>query len=124
MVNGRRHEPSTVVRSKQLMTDFQNRVYRAVRRIPRGRVTTYKLLAQHINCRSFRAVGQALKRNPFAPDVPCHRVISSNLGIGGFRGKSRGPQVCRKLDLLVKEGVCFVGGKLVDPRRVYRFFLS
>jgi len=66
-------------------------------------------------------VAQALKRNPFAPRVPCHRVIASDLSIGGFRGKRRGPEVETKLGLLAAEGVRFLNGKLADPERVYEF---
>ncbi len=102
-------------------TSFQERVYAATREIPRGRVTTYKLLAVHIGCRSCRAVGQALKRNPFAPQVPCHRVIASDGSLGGFQGKRAGPALQRKTRLLADEGVFFSGGRLEDPRCLFRF---
>ena len=52
------------------VTEFQKRVYAATRRIPRGKVTTYKSLAQAIGCGSSQAVGQALSVNPFAPHPP------------------------------------------------------
>lgn len=102
-------------------TEFQQRVYAAVRRIPRGSVTTYKLLARAIGCGSCRAVGQALRRNPFAPNVPCHRVIASGLSLGGFDGGTRGPCLARKRALLEAEGVSFVKGRLRDPDRLFRF---
>ena len=60
-------------------TNFQNKVYEALLEIPIGKITTYKLLGAYIGCKSSQAIGQALKRNPFAPDVPCHRVIKSDL---------------------------------------------
>jgi methylated-DNA-[protein]-cysteine S-methyltransferase len=101
-------------------TEFQMAVYAAARRIPRGRVTTYGLLAARIGCASPRAVGQALKRNPFAPRVPCHRVIASDLRVGGFQGRRGGRAVRRKLALLEGEGVRFVNGRLADPRRLVR----
>lgn len=103
------------------LTDFQRRVYNALLKIPRGRVTTYKILARHIKCRSCRAVGQALKRNPFAPKVPCHRVIASDLSPGGFYGKETGAPVRRKLKLLEAEGLKFKDGRLTDPAMIYRF---
>lgn len=103
------------------MTPFQKKVYRAARRIPRGSVTTYKLLARHIHCRSCRAVGQALKQNPFPVKVPCHRVIASDLTIGGFRGKTAGPDIKRKQNLLAREGVLFKNGKLLDPTQIHRY---
>ena len=101
------------------MTDFQCRVYAAVRRVPPGRVTTYKLLADAVGCRSPRAVGQALKRNPFAPEVPCHRVIASDLTLGGFRGQGGGAGVRSKRRLLASEGVRFRSGILIEPERLY-----
>lgn len=102
-------------------TPFRQRVYAATRKIPRGRVTTYKLLADHIGCGSCRAVGQALKRNPSAPRVPCHRVIASGGTPGGFQGRRGGAALARKLRLLAAEGVRFRGGRLADLRRLFRF---
>ena len=90
--------------------------------MPAGRVTTYGLLARHLKCRSAQAVGQALRRNPFAPEVPCHRVIAADLRIGGFCGARAGAQIRRKLRLLQQEGVRFdAAGRLGDARRVFRF---
>lgn len=102
-------------------TPFQKRVYAALALVPRGRVTTYKQLAERLGCRSCRAVGQALKRNPYAPQVPCHRVIASNLTPGGFMGRSAGAALRRKLDLLAKEGVRFHTGKLAEPKQLFSF---
>ena len=102
-------------------TPFQKRVYAALLRIPRGRVTTYKLLAGHLRCRSCRAVGQALKRNPYAPTVPCHRVIASDLTPGGFMGRRDASALRRKLALLAKEGVRFHAGKLAEPGQIFSF---
>lgn len=100
-------------------TEFQMRIYAALRRIARGRVTTYRLLAEAVGCRSCRAVGQALRRNPYAPEVPCHRVIASDLTIGGFSGERSGPEIERKRCLLAAEGIRFsAGGRLADPTRV------
>jgi len=100
---------------------FQDKVYRAVSKIPRGRVSTYALVARHIGCGSARAVGQALRRNPFAPRVPCHRVIASNLGIGGFNGHRTGRDIARKFSMLEEEGVRFAAGRLAERDRLYGF---
>ena len=51
-------------------TDFETRVYDTISTIPEGKVTTYGPLARKLDCGSSQAVGQALKRNPFAPGVP------------------------------------------------------
>lgn len=103
------------------LTSFQRRVYEALLKIPRGRVATYKILARHLKCGSCRAVGQALRRNPFAPKVPCHRVIASDLGPGGFQGHRTGAPIRRKLKLLAAEGVKFTNGHLAEPARIWRF---
>jgi len=94
--------------------------------IPPGRVSTYGALALHIGCASPRAVGQALRRNPFAPEVPCHRVIASDLTPGGFAGQRHGLELDRKLAILAAEGVAFVQikGRLVLKDRSLLFLLS
>lgn len=106
------------------VTAFQSRVYKAAELIPAGYVTTYKFLAGHLGCKSPRAVGQALKNNPFAPQVPCHRVISADLTLGGFRGTRSGPDLALKKRMLMDEGVTFEGNKLADPSRVYTYRTS
>jgi O-6-methylguanine DNA methyltransferase len=64
---------------------FARRVYDATARIPRGKVSTYSEIAKAIGKpRAARAVGNALNKNPFAPRVPCHRVVKSNWELGGF----------------------------------------
>jgi len=108
-------------RMKRQVTEFEGRVYEALKKIPRGKVTTYKMLAGAVGCGSSRAVGQALRRNPFAPVVPCHRVIRSNLTLGGFAGKTSGEFLRRKTTLLAREGVEFADGRLAEPKRIYTF---
>lgn len=66
------------------MTPFQKKVYDAVRKIPRGKVSTYKAIARVIGRpNSARAVGSALNKN-YDSSVPCHRVIGSDGFIGGY----------------------------------------
>lgn len=103
------------------VTPFQQRVYQAVSSIPAGKVATYRGVADHIGCNSPRAVGQALKANPFAPRVPCHRVIAASLDLGGFQGAREGAAIERKRRMLGREGVLFEEGKLVESARVYHF---
>ena len=107
-------------RKTERVSPFAARVYAAVKRVPRGRVITYAALARKVGCHSPRAVGQALRANPFAPAVPCHRVIASDLSLGGFVGQTAGPQLQRKLRLLASEGVFFQNGFLAEPRRAIR----
>ena len=85
------------------ITPFQRRVYMELLNVPAGSTITYGELARRIGCRSAQAVGQALKRNPFAPEVPCHRVIATNGLIGGYLGKRDGEMIELKRKLLEME---------------------
>jgi len=105
-------------------TAFQLKVYEAAKRIPKGNVTTYAHLAKAIGCKSSQAVGQALKRNPYAPAVPCHRIVASDLTLGGFNGQTCGMQIERKIALLKGEGVKLKSsesGISIDASAIYRF---
>ncbi|EXJ57868.1 methylated-DNA-[protein]-cysteine S-methyltransferase [Cladophialophora psammophila CBS 110553] len=99
------------------ITEFQEKVYTHLLLIPPGRVTTYASIARSLNS-SPRAVGGALRNNPYAPEVPCHRVIASDGYVGGFKGDwekaPSGVNQTMKLKLLKDEGVQFTDeGKLV-----------
>lgn len=87
------------------MKTFSERAYELLRKVPKGRVTTYKDIAHMMNSEAYQAVGQVMRNNPYAPEVPCHRVIASDGSIGGFSGKSEGEAIERKIMLLKKEGV-------------------
>ncbi len=100
------------------ITNFSHLVYQATKKIPKGRVSTYALLAHHLgNDRASRAVGNALNKNPYAPIVPCHRVVKSTGELGGF---ASGPR--DKKALLEKEGVLIKQGRVLNfAQIVYRF---
>ena len=84
------------------LTDFEKSVLEATLAIPRGRVASYKEIAAAIGRpNACRAVGNALAKNPFAPMVPCHRVVRSDGGIGGYSAPGRSK---RKLRMLKDEG--------------------
>ncbi|KAI1809215.1 6-O-methylguanine DNA methyltransferase [Poronia punctata] len=89
-------------------TPFEKKVLALLCQIPPGSVSTYGLLASHLKS-SPRAVGNALRRNPFAPLVPCHRVVAMGGALGGFRGVSskngKGATIGEKRTLLRREGV-------------------
>ena len=85
-----------------------------MREVPRGEVTSYHELAEAVGVGSSQAVGQALRRNPYAPEVPCHRVVRSDGSIGGFRGCVEGSPVDRKIRLLQEEGVGIEDGKVKE----------
>ena len=70
-------------------SEFQTKVFRAIAMIPHGETRSYIWLAERIrNFRACRAVGQALRTNPFPVLIPCHRIISKKGALGGFMGKS------------------------------------
>jgi len=100
------------------MISFSQKVYQLTKKVPKGRVTTYKEVAKALGIRAYQAVGQALSRNPYAPIVPCHRVVATDGGIGGFSGKRKGKQIQRKKALLKKEGIEFVGDKVRNFKKV------
>lgn len=91
------------VKTSREISEFQRRVYLALLDVPRGETISYKQLSERIGCRSAQAIGQALKRNPFAPDVPCHRVIASDGSLGGFHGQREGEMLEKKRALLRSE---------------------
>jgi methylated-DNA-[protein]-cysteine S-methyltransferase len=107
-------------RKTERVSAFSQRIYAALCKIPPGRVITYAALGRRIGCRSPRAIGQALRANPFAPRVPCHRVIASDLSPGGFNGRTSGRALDKKLRLLAAEGVRFDRGRLAEPDRLIR----
>jgi methylated-DNA-[protein]-cysteine S-methyltransferase len=90
------------IASKLNPTKFQEAVYTIVRTIPKGKVTTYKAIANQLGTGAYRAVGTALKNNPDIPQTPCHRVINSNGDVGAYAGVGG---TKRKAELLKKEGV-------------------
>ena len=91
------------------VTQFQKEVYALCRSIPHGRGSTYADIAHGIGTRACRAVGNALHSNPFAPIVPCHRVVKSDGRIGGF---AQGTQ--EKARLLREEGIIVIGRKIQE----------
>ena len=82
-------------------TKFQKLVWKEIAKIPNGKVITYQDLAFKINRpKSIRAVASACGKNPFLPEVPCHRVVRSDGKIGGYSGPGGRSQ---KKKLLLKE---------------------
>ena len=84
-------------------TKFQKKVWNYLKTIRKGTVKSYKQVAIAINKpKSSRAVANAIGKNPFAPKIPCHRVIRSDGSLGGYSGK--GGLKTKKL-LLKREGI-------------------
>lgn len=92
--------------------NFDHKVYEVVMQIPKGYVMSYGQIGKKLNTKAYRAIGQALRRNPYAPEVPCHRVVRSDLTLGGFRGKTKGSEIIAKRKMLEAEGVVFNKNKV------------
>jgi len=99
-----------------MITKFQKRVYELCKRVPKGRVTTYKAIAKKMGTKAYRAVGTALNRNPFGilncsgkNMVPCHRVVAINGKLDGFAHGLR-----KKAELLKKESIKIKNNKIED----------
>ena len=84
-------------------TKFQIKVWNYLKKIPKGKIKTYKQVAKGIGMpKAARAVANACGKNPYAPKIPCHRVIRSDGGLGGYSGRGG---IKQKLKLLRSEKV-------------------
>ena len=99
---------------------FHQKVYGLCKKIPKGKVTTYKILAEKLGTKAYRAVGNAMNKNPYGilsckgkNMVPCHRVVSSSGHLHGFAHGLK-----KKAELLEKEGIKVVKDKVVDFEKV------
>ena len=91
---------------------FNEKVWAMTARIPHGKVCTYGDIAKALGSRAYRAVGNALNRNPYAPTVPCHRVVGSNGSLTGFAGG-----LTKKQRLLREEGIAIESDRVsLDAR--------
>ena len=102
LLAGEPHDLSALVLDLSGLTDFQRRVYAVTCAIPLGQTRTYGEIATELGDRQLaRAVGQALGFNPFAPVVPCHRVLAAGQRPGGFSAHGG---AATKLRMLAAEG--------------------
>ena len=95
--------------------DFQQKVLNLVKKIPKGKVTTYKEIGKALKRRGqvYRAVGRALHDNKYPIMIPCHRVVASDGTLGGY---SRG--LNKKIQLLRKEGIKIKKNRIADFEKV------
>ena len=98
--------------------DFNESVLAVCKKIPKGKISTYKLIAKKINSpKAYRAVGNALNKNKFLIKIPCHRVVSSSGFVGGYAKGTK-----EKIKLLEKEGVFVLSnGKINLEKYLYKF---
>ena len=86
-------------------TQFQLKVWSYLKKIPKGKLKTYAQVAKAIGKpKAVRAVANAIGKNPFPPKIPCHRVIRSDVKLGGYSAKGG---IKTKKKLLKNEGFSF-----------------
>src|SRR3989344_4483920 len=96
------------------MKSFNERVYEIVKRIPAGRVSTYGEVARVMKTKGYRAVGNALNKNPYAPIVACHRIVNSQGHLHGFASGLKD-----KARLLEREGIKIKSNKVENFEKVF-----
>ena len=96
--------------------NFNQKIWELTKKIPKGKVTTYKILAEAAGTKAYRAVGNAMNKNPFGilnckgkNMVPCHRVVDSKGNLHGFAHGLK-----KKKELLEKEGIKIKNSKIVE----------
>lgn len=94
---------------------FSQRCYAILKKVPKGKVTTYKAIANALGTKAYQAVGNAMNRNCYR-DVPCHRVVKSNGEIGGFARGTR-----RKIKLLEKEELEIADERIDLKKYLHKF---
>lgn len=95
---------------------FNELCYSLLRCVPKGKITTYKALASALGKKAYRVVGNAMNKNPYAPHVPCHRVIKSGGFIGSFASGTK-----NKLRLLKSEGISIKNNKINLKKYEFKF---
>ena len=98
------------------MDNFNEKCYDFLKKVPKGKVTTYKALAEALNSKAYRAVGQAMNKNPHAPIVPSHRVINSSGKLGGYAFGIK-----KKIEILKKEGIEIKDNKIDLTKFMHKF---
>lgn len=88
--------------------NFREKCYDLLSKVPKGKVTTYKSIAESLGTKAYRAVGTAMNKNPHNTEiVPCHRVIKSNGEVGDY---AHG--ISKKVQRLKSEGIAVKNGKI------------
>lgn len=96
--------------------NFHEKVWTLCARIPKGRVATYADLAHALGGKAYRAVGQAMNRNPLSPRVPCHRVVGSDGTLTGFaNGLEKKQRMLREEGVTIQNRRIDLSTHRVDP---------
>ncbi|MDP3966506.1 MAG: MGMT family protein [archaeon] len=98
------------------MKNFYEKCYSILRKVPKGKVTTYKDIAKALHSKAYRAVGTAMNKNPDAPKTPCHRVINSDGKVGNFAHGQK-----KKIEMLKNEGITIKNEKIDLKKYGFKF---
>ena len=93
-----------------------SRVLKLVKKIPRGKVTTYNEIAKKLRMHP-RAVAKALSKNPCPIKIPCHRIVHADGKIGGYKFGVR-----KKINLLKREGIKISRDKIIDFKNIIKLY--
>ena len=96
---------------------FNKRCYQKLALIPKGMISSYAEIAKSLDSNGYRAVGNAMAKNPHPVSVPCHRIIKSDGTLGGYA-----LGISKKIQLLKKEGIKIKNNKVIDfESKFFRF---
>jgi len=95
---------------------FNERVYEILKKIPYGKICTYKIIAEKLNTKAYRAVGNALNKNEYPEKIPCFKIINSSGDLGGY---SLGLK--EKIKRLKKEGIEIKDNKIDLKKYLHEF---
>lgn len=96
--------------------NFNKQIYELCKKIPRGKVCTYKDIAKALNSKAYRAVGNALNKNKDCNNIPCFKIINSNGKLGGY---SKGLK--EKIKRLRENGIKIKSNKIDLNRYLHKF---
>ena len=106
-----------IIRMVKVNSNIAEKCYHLLIEIPKGKVTSYKIIANKLNVNSYRYIGKILGQNKNAPYIPCHRVVMSNGYIGGYIFG-----VNNKIKLLKEEGIEIFNGRIKNfKQNLYQF---
>jgi len=96
---------------------FAQKVYNLCKKIPKGKISTYKDIAHKLNTKAYRAVGQALKKNKNPNIIPCFKIIKSDGSIGGYSGNNP-KNIKKKIKKLKSEGIIVKNNKVQNFEKI------
>jgi len=98
--------------------DLKHLIYKNLKKVPKGKVITYKELAKSVNSKAYRYVGQCMKSNEHPETIPCYKVVKSSGEIGKY---SASGGLKKKIELLKRDGVVIENGRIDFGKYGHKF---